>query len=74
MKWKGVWPRDDEPCAEGLSEREIADLQKDLILCDQRPFAEGLAPCPQEIFSENNSATNDIVKEGVRRDVRALFG
>lgn len=64
MKWKGVWPRDDELCTRGLSEQEIADVQKDFILCDQRPFAEGLAHCPQDIFSENNSATRDFVREG----------
>lgn len=72
MNLKGVWPRDDEPCAEGLSEREITDLQNDLILCDPRPFAEGLAHSPQEIFSENNSATNDIVQEGCRSRCQSI--
>lgn len=33
-------------CTKSLSEQETTDLQKDFTLCDQRPFAEGLAHCP----------------------------
>lgn len=44
--------------ATGLSEQAITDLQKDLRLCDQRPFAEGLAHSPQD------GATNDMVRGG----------
>lgn len=58
MELKGVWPKmmSLAPCAIGLLEQVITDLQKDLCLCDQRPFAEGLAHSPQD------SATNDIVR------------
>ena len=68
LRWSeevfGQEMRSHAPCTRGLAEREMTALQKDFIPWDQRPFVEGLAHCPQEIFSENNSAANDVVNKG----------